>query len=191
MIENTLIILSINVISLMGIIYLLLWLYKDYATDSFRQRMFALRDRLFDDAAQGFVAFDHPSYGLLRGTMNGYIRFGHRLSLLETITLIIFIRNEADTISVKYTFEKRWKVATAGMSPHHAVERLNDYRSDMNRLVLKHLIFGSPLFLALLGFIGMILIPYMIQQQILRFIERTLRLPLMGIESAAMAEGEW
>lgn len=189
MIENKLIILAINVLSLMGIMFLMLWLYKDFATDSFRQGMFALRDRLFDEAAGGLIDFDHPSYGLLRGTMNGYIRFGHRLRLLETIIFIIFARKDADVISDKYSFDKRWKTATLGMESK-VVERLNNYRIHMNRMVLKHLILGSPIFLALFGFIGMILIPYMIQQKILYFIEHVFRRPLMGIESAAMAEGE-
>ena len=189
MIANKLAILSINVSSLLGILFLLLWLYKDYSTDSFRQKMFALRDNLFDDAAHGLIGFDHPCYGLLRGTMNGYIRFGHRLRLLETIIFVILIRKEAGDISDRLTFERRWKASTVGMG-QDVLKRISTYRTDMNRIMLKHLILGSPLFLALFGLISMLRIPYMMQQKILRFIEHTFRRPLMGIESAAMAEGE-
>ena len=36
----------------------MLWLYQDYRTDAFRQKMFNLRDDLFDEARHGKIDFD-------------------------------------------------------------------------------------------------------------------------------------
>ena len=54
-------------LSLIALWALFHWLYRDYRVDLFRQRMFALRDQLFDIAASGRIAFDDPAYGKLRG----------------------------------------------------------------------------------------------------------------------------
>src|SRR5688572_24898474 len=77
---------------LVGIWILLFWLYRDYRIDSFRQSMFRLRDRLFDEAALGRIDFAHPAYGSLRITMNGFIRSGHRSSLLHCLAFVIAVR---------------------------------------------------------------------------------------------------
>lgn len=62
---------------------LLFWLYPSYNTDRFRQSMFALRDRLFDEARGGTISFEHPAYRLLRMTINGFMRYAHRMSGLN------------------------------------------------------------------------------------------------------------
>lgn len=179
----------INVLSLMGIIILLFWLYGDYSIDSFRQRMFVVRDELFDEARNGLIEFDHPAYGLLRGTMNGYIRFGHRLRLLEFLLFMVTVRKEReDILSSKFTFEKQWEKATSELKPA-TIERLKDYRSRMNRMVVEHLLLRSPIFFAFIGFLAMLVIPYIIQQ-ILHFLEEIFKKPLMEMETAALAEGK-
>ena len=68
-------------LSLLALWALFHWLYRDYRVDLFRQRMFTLRDQLFDIAASGRIAFDDPAYGKLRSMINGYIRFAHRINL--------------------------------------------------------------------------------------------------------------
>ncbi len=64
-----------------GAIWLLIvyGMYQDYRIDRFRQDLFTIRDRLFDLAADGQIQFDHTAYGLVRITINGYIRFAHRV----------------------------------------------------------------------------------------------------------------
>ena len=69
-------------LSLAGLWVLLFKLYPDYCVDRFRQDMFDLRADLFDD---GQIARGHPAYRLLRQTMNGFIRFGHRVNLLHAM----------------------------------------------------------------------------------------------------------
>ena len=74
-----------SLISLTGIWCLLFILYRDYRADSLRQDLFEIRDELFDQAASGLVDFDEPAYDMLRETLNGNIRFAHRLSLLRVV----------------------------------------------------------------------------------------------------------
>jgi hypothetical protein len=69
-----------------------LFLWREYRIDAFRQRIFEIRDELFDYAAEGGIPFDHPAYGALRGLLNGYIRFAHKMSLTRSIAMYILRR---------------------------------------------------------------------------------------------------
>ncbi|MBI1790616.1 MAG: hypothetical protein HYR60_24055 [Acidobacteria bacterium] len=60
---------------------LTLFLWREYRIERFRQRIFQIRDELFDFAAEGNLSFDNPAYGALRASMNSMIRFAHRMSL--------------------------------------------------------------------------------------------------------------
>src|SRR5438552_13935668 len=75
-------------LSLMGLWILFFWLYRDYRVDLFRQRMFELRDELFELGRVDEIAFHHQAYGLLRTTINGYIRFAHRISFLSVVLVL-------------------------------------------------------------------------------------------------------
>jgi hypothetical protein len=53
--------------------------------DILRQQLFAIRDELFDFAADGGIDFDEPAYRELRGDINSLIRFAHKLSFARMI----------------------------------------------------------------------------------------------------------
>jgi hypothetical protein len=71
----------IAIAGLAGLLYLVFGLYNDLRIDLLRQDLFQIRDDLFDQAAAGDIAFSSPSYRVTRATLNGLIRFGHRVSL--------------------------------------------------------------------------------------------------------------
>lgn len=77
---NALEVLFINAALLVGIWQLFVVEYHKYLIDETRQRLFALRDELFQQAEQGKVSFDSNAYRMLRSTLNGMIRFTHDLS---------------------------------------------------------------------------------------------------------------
>ncbi len=54
-----------------GIWALLRCLLPAYFIDKFRSRLFELRGEIFQFAANGNIAFDHPTYTTLRSTING------------------------------------------------------------------------------------------------------------------------
>ena len=69
-------------LSLLGLWVWFFWLYRDYRIDAYRQRLFALRNQLWDYAAAGHISFDDPAYLVVRNRLNGLIRFAHLLSLV-------------------------------------------------------------------------------------------------------------
>src|SRR5256714_10642387 len=65
------------------------WLYRDYAIDRYRQRLFALRDEVWDFAAAGRVGFNDAAYRLVRDRLNGLIRFAHLLSFTWVVAVLV------------------------------------------------------------------------------------------------------
>lgn len=135
----------ISLLSSAGLCWLAFWRYRAFCVDRFRHRMFTLRDQLFDDAAEGVVGFDHPAYGLLRSTMNGFIRFGHRLGWLGLFLFYISLRNEKEILAKLEgsSFEKRLHELAASLD-RKSQERMHWYLTQMNYLALQHLITSSP-----------------------------------------------
>jgi cbb3-type cytochrome oxidase subunit 3 len=101
-----------TLLSLVGIAYVALWRFKQYRMDRFRQSVFALRDELFDYAAKGKISFNHPAYITLRNLMNGYIRFSHRISLVQVLLLTY---SSWDKEYKPKTFDDVWQEVTANL----------------------------------------------------------------------------
>ena len=166
-----------------GLWVLYFWLYRDYRVDVFRQKMFAIRDELFDDASAGLLPFDHPAYGMLRSTINGYIRFAHRMTFLQSLLYLLMSRERPR--DVETSFGGRWERASADLSGD-VREALDRYIQRMHGEIVKHLIFGSPVILALLFLLTLgtvvVILNYRIRR-ISRFFER----PLLRVDTVAVA----
>ena len=128
-------------LSLLGLAALL-WLYRDYRKDLFRARLFALRGELFDGGASGLVPFDHPAYGLLRSTLNGFLRSGHRLGTAWLIAMALAGDPPED-------YDRKWRESTQALTPEQTAW-LRNLREEMHRAFLAHLLvtslFGCLLF---------------------------------------------
>jgi hypothetical protein len=70
--------LCFGLLLLWGLFYISI---RTFLLDNLRQRLFAIRDDLFDFAADGGVAFEHPCYRELRNDLNGLILFAHKLTV--------------------------------------------------------------------------------------------------------------
>lgn len=127
--------------ALLGLWYLIFWRYRGYSVDAFRQDLFELRDDLFDAASNGLINFNHPAYGILRSTMNGFIRFGHRLTMGQFFFMMILIRNK--DLEIASDFDEKWQAAIADLD-HATVEALECFRERMDRIAIKQLILGTP-----------------------------------------------
>ncbi|MEW6351244.1 MAG: hypothetical protein AB1646_19485 [Thermodesulfobacteriota bacterium] len=134
--------------SILGIWCLYFWLFKDYMVDRFRQDMFRLRDTLFDFAAAGAISFDHPAYGLLRRTINGFIRFAHLLSLPRLIVFAAFGGSRDERWSGE-RFAQRWS-EQCGLLDEDVRGRLTALRREMEMAALRHAILLSPVLSILL-----------------------------------------
>jgi len=121
--------------------------------------MFTLRDNLFEDAANGLIDFDHPAYGNLRQTMNGYIRFAHRLSVWHILYLFLLTRGHGSTELQKR--DNSWSKVTRSLSEPQ-VKKLDRYRTNMDVVVFWHFLKLFPecilVWLVLLSMSGFIVI---------------------------------
>jgi hypothetical protein len=130
-----------SLLSLLGICYLFFWRYRTFRVDYFRQELFELRDELFDFADEGNLDFNHPAYGILRSTLNGYIRFGHRLTLWHAIFLGIFLQR-ADKDEVK-SFDKVWENSIKHLDAS-TTGHLVEYRKRMDKIAFRHFLISAP-----------------------------------------------
>ena len=132
-----------SITSISGVFILLFWAYRDYRVDSFRQDMFTLRDSLFDQAVEGKITFDAPAYGMLRMTINGFIRFGHRLTLPNSLC-IAFALSRSNLPPSNTLFSKRLDSSLRNLD-HDQRHLVREYHQRMNFLLVQHLLMSSPL----------------------------------------------
>jgi hypothetical protein len=87
-------------ISLILISVFIFWFYGPWqstCTDYARQIIFEQRDKLFDIAASGRMAFQSREYGTIRSSLNAMIRYAHDATLPRLIyTYIALRRKETD-----------------------------------------------------------------------------------------------
>jgi hypothetical protein len=175
----------VSVLSLLGLWAIVFWLYRDYAIDRFRQEMFALRDSFFDAADSGLVSFDHPAYGLLRSTMNGFIRFGHRLGFVQLL-LAVSMTQPREVEGASPSFHQAWESASRELDAAQR-EKLALFLMHMNAIVVKHIFLGSPVVVVT------VLLPAIfwlfLRTSLVRILS-VLRRPIEGIDSAALAYGQ-
>lgn len=125
-----------------GLWVLYFWLYWDYRVDRTRQALFTIRDDLFDLAAAGALPFAHPAYVLLRKTINGIVRFTHRIDLPLVIALVASGHGpEADSLA------ERLDAAAADL-PEPVRAELQAIARRLDLTLAQHLVMGSlPLLL--------------------------------------------
>lgn len=134
-------VLSIG-LSFCAIWFCLFYLYRDFAADLFREKMFDLRAQFFEEAERGLIEFDHLAYGLLRSTMNGFIRYAHKLTLMDCLIIMLITRRKAETVH-EYAFTKRWTMSIRDL-PQDKKDRLEEFRKRMVSLSVKHVMLSSP-----------------------------------------------
>lgn len=134
-----------TLISLAGLWFLLNWLYRDYRDDVFKLHLFKQRDRLFDLAADGKLAFDHPAYGMMRMALNAYLYNAQRTSFLWLV-FAGFASGKSEDVRLEIGERvERWEKAMASL-PEDVRSELLDIREQMNFRLIDHIIFTSPLF---------------------------------------------
>ena len=135
-------------VSLAMLWVLFYWLYRDYRIDRFREDLFSLRDEVFDMGASGKAPFEHRAYGMLRSNINGAIRHGHRLGLLDLMVFAALARRP-DQADGAREYTRAWKAACAELDPEVA-SKLHVIRGRLHYLMAEQIIFTSPLLLSTL-----------------------------------------
>lgn len=125
-----------SLVGLAGLWAIWYYLWKPQRVDIFRQKLFALRDELFDIAANGEVSFDDPAYTRLRFLLNGMIRYAHRISFPLLLISMMALKDEPESS------KPDWKQTLPSL-PVATREKLNEIHERMVDAFTKHLIFGS------------------------------------------------
>jgi len=173
----------ISLASITLMLILLFWLYQDYRVDVFRQKMFKLRDELFDEAKNGRIDFDDNAYGMLRDSMNGFIRFGHRFNLMQVILLNFLIKNENN---IGKSFSDRLDENMKNYSDEQR-EIVKLYYLRMNFYIVEHLILSSLVLLVT------IFIPALFLLEAKKHLDKTVSYfsgSLNRLDIAALANGK-
>jgi hypothetical protein len=134
-----------------GIIFLSVLVFDlvpAYRLDSFRQTMFTLRDQLWDYAAAGTISFDDPAYMLLRKLMNGFIRYGHQLTFFRVLMTTLHWHSFGQ--APELTWHNKWNRALSQVKDPETRTFLENAHQRAMMVMVKHLITGSPVLLALL-----------------------------------------
>lgn len=122
--------------------YLLAIAYPNVVTDAFRHRVFVLRDELFLLGADGVVPFDHPAYRHLRSSMNGLLRFGHRISMGDFFWLRKWLRKPV--LAGEAAKERvAWEAAISSLPPE-ARAHVQRIRTSLFAVVTDHLVMNAP-----------------------------------------------
>ncbi len=69
------------------------WLFQSYFLEDYRERLFSLRNHLFDYAADGNIDFNHPAYRFLEREINVMIRHAHRNTIYHVLASLLFFRS--------------------------------------------------------------------------------------------------
>jgi hypothetical protein len=147
--------------------------------------MFSLRDELFDEAIEGKIDFNHPAYKTLRNTMNGFIRFGHRLGILRFIVTMYFLSKDEYASMRNRSFNSVWEESVSDLSPAMK-EKMFEYKIRMNALVIGHVALFSPV--STVAFIMPVSV-LVIVQEVYKKMASVLSEQIADIDSAAFALG--
>jgi len=102
---------------------------------------------VFESARAGNISFKHPAYRLLRQSANGFIRYAHRLTFYRIVTTIIVWKIIGHTPELVWT--NQWDKALTSLDEKTKSDLIR-YHERLFMLIIKRLVLGSPLLIALL-----------------------------------------
>jgi len=172
----------VSLASLAFLWVLLFWFYKDLCIELFRQKMFALREELFDAAASGEIPFDHKAYGRLRLTMNGAIRYAHHITLAQFFLLSLGQRREQHRLNYNDQMQKEMRDLNSKQ-----VEKFAEINRKFALLLLKQIFVSSPVFIFT---IIMPVLSYFFFLDVASWLLRHLKLQIEDVQSMAYAAGD-
>lgn len=170
--EAVITILSLVSLALIWGIYA--WAYRKYRIDLFRQRLFAIRDELFDLARAGEIEFEDPAYRMLRNLLNGYIRFAHRLNFQTAFLVLVSSKSRQIAAGIGRKFEDRWSELTEEL-PDAVEEDLRNLRKRVEIEVAKHVVFTSAILTLTLVPVVLVMILTAVYDQLSERTKRLLR----------------
>lgn len=78
----------------LGLSFVILFGLRWYRLDAYRQRLFDLRDDLFNYALSGRISFQDPRYRDLRLRINSLIRYAHTATFISFVCGTVFAKKQ-------------------------------------------------------------------------------------------------
>ena len=126
-----------------------------YRVDYFRQRLFKLRDELFEYAAAGHLEFAHPVYTDLRLTINALIRYGHRVTIWRIVmSMVSLARSRNSHVADSYAESRK---QTERIENEETRNRIYGFRNEISRIMAAHMVLISPMTIAVVAAIAIYL----------------------------------
>jgi len=148
-----------SILSLIVLAFIVCKLWPEQRVDLFRQQMFALRDELFDFAADGKVGFEEPAYRQLRALMNGLIRYAHNITPFRT--LLAYLRWKTLTLQERdRQWAIAWQRAVNNVENPETRKSLEEFHSRATMLVMSQLVLSPGVLVTLLPFLAVFAILY-------------------------------
>ena len=130
----------VSIMGLAGLWIIFHWPFAQYRRDLLQNRLFAARQELFDIGRRGDLPFDHPAYGLIRTTINGFIRVGPQASLIGVIVLLCLPGRENRHRDETYSARLR----RLSQELHPGVRKQVDcVMASVHIALIRHLVFTS------------------------------------------------
>ena len=128
--------------AVLGLWVLFHWIYRSYREDLFRNRLFELRQQLFDMGRNGRLDFSHPAYGVLRSTINGFIQEDNCPTLVGLVVFSLTFR--AKDFEGRENYIQRLGRLSEDL-PGEIKEELLLLLSRLHWFVFAHMVFTSLL----------------------------------------------
>ena len=126
-----------------------------YRIDYFRQRLFKLRDELFEYANAGNLEFTHLAYTDLRLTINALIRYGHRVTIWRIVMSMASLARSGDSHMANGYIE--WKEQTERIENEETRNRIYAFRNEISKIMAAHMVLISPMTIAVVAAIAIYL----------------------------------
>lgn len=157
---------------LLLLVWLFFWLYRDYRLDLLRQRLFALRDELFDLVIDEKLPFDDPAYVLLRQTINGQIRSAHQYGFVEVLSHFIATRKSRRSVAI-VNYESKLQKHTSRLN-REVREKMQAILDRAHLVLFEHIILTSSILMVTLITSVVMLLLYAIKNVVVRAFSRML-----------------
>ena len=134
-----------------GLVLFIAWLiwyrfWIPYRVDYFRQRLFKLRDELFECANSGAIEFSHPAYTDLRLLINALIRYGHRITILRIVMSMVSLARSGNSHMANGYAESSERIER--IENEETRNRIYTFRNEISKIMAAHMVLISPMTLA-------------------------------------------
>lgn len=109
--------------------------YREQRIAYLRERLFEIRDGLFQEAKNGTLSFNDEAYGMMRLTLNGLIRFAHEFTFTDI--WLAYVKADLKRGHAVSDYKQHWEAAYEQLSDE-GKEVIKEARLSMHIYAFSH-----------------------------------------------------